>query len=93
MNEGDMVSITCQASGTPIPNISWYFNGASVDKTNIKYAISEMLLNPITKSSTLSIMNVELSDMGTYTCDATNVVSSDSSSGVLTVQGEYMQYK
>ena len=31
---------------------------------------------------------MELSDVGTYTCNATNVVSSDTSSGVLTVNGE-----
>ena len=93
MNEGDTVFITCQASGTPIPTISWYFNGAPVDKDDaMKYMISEMLLNPITKNSTLTIMSVELSDMGTYTCDAANVVSSDSSSGVLTVKSELLYY-
>ena len=33
-------------------------------------------------------MSVESSDVGTYTCNATNVVSSDTSSGVLTVNGK-----
>ena len=89
MNEGDTVSITCLASGTPIPNISWYFNGAPVDKANtMKYRISEMLLNAITKNNTLVITKLELSDMGTYTCGAASLVSSDNSSGILTVKGE-----
>ena len=64
-----------------------------MDKANtMKYIISEMLLNPITKNSTLAITSVELSDMGTYTCDAVNLVSSDSSSGVLTVKSKLLCY-
>ena len=50
--------------------------------------ISMMSLNTTTNSSTLTIMNVQSSDVGTYTCNATNVLSSDTSSGVLTVNGE-----
>ena len=90
LNEGDMAFFTFQATGTPIPNISWYFNGAPVEKTNVnKYMISELSFNPTTKNSTLKIMNVELFDIGTYTCDAANTLSSEISSGVLTVNGKY----
>ena len=89
MVEGDTAFFTCQATGTPIPNISWYFNGAPVDTVNtIKYMISEMEFNPITKNSTLTIMNLELSDIGTYSCNATNFVSGITSSGILSVEGE-----
>lgn len=85
-NEEDTASITCIATGESIPNISWYFNGAPVDKANtMKYLISEILLNPITKNSTIVIMSLTLSDMGTYMCIAANQLSSDSSSGILTV--------
>ena len=86
INEEDTALFTCQATGTPIPNISWYFNGVPVDETNtMKYMISEMLLNTIAKRSTLTVMNVEPSDIGTYTCEAANFASIDTSSGVLTV--------
>ena len=88
-NEGDIASFTCQATGEAIPTIIWYFIGALVDEHNtMKYTISMMSLNTTTNSSTLTIMNVQSSDVGTYTCDATNVVSNDTSSGVLTVNGE-----
>ena len=88
-NEGETASFTCQAPGDPIPTISWYFNDAPVDEANtIKYTISMMSSNTTTISSTLTIMNVQSSDVGTYTCNATNVVSTDTSSGVLTVNGE-----
>ena len=90
-NEGDNAYFTCQATGEPVPTISWYFNGASVDESNtIKYTISMMPLNTSTISNTLTIMNVELSDVGTYTCNATNVLSIDISSGVLTVNCEFL---
>ena len=99
-NEGYTDSFTCQAMGRPIPIIRWYYNGILLDETNtMKYTISVVPLNINTIVNTLTVMNVESSDVGTYTCNATNVISSDTSSGVLTVNGElysqlyyYMQY-
>ena len=89
LSEGDTAFFTCQASGTPIPKISWYFNSAPVDMANtIKYMISEKSFNPTTKNSTLNVLDVYSSDIGEYTCNATNLVSSDTSSGILAVDGE-----
>ena len=86
--EEDTVSFTCQATGEPLPNISWFFNGVHVNnETNMdKYYISQSSIN-ITITTTLTIMSVDSSDAGTYTCNATNVVSTDISSGILTVNG------
>ena len=88
-NEGDNVSFTCQAIGRPVPLISWYLISTPLSN-GTEYTISEMSVNTTTISSTLTIMNVESSDVGTYTCNATNVVSTDTSSGVLTVNGEFI---
>ena len=88
-NEGDTASFTCQATGEPVPTISWYYNNTLL-VNGTKYMITEMSLNITTISNTLTIMSVESSDVGTYTCNATNVVSSDTSSGVLTVNGEFL---
>ena len=88
-NKGDTASFTCQATGRPVPTISWYYNGAQLVDGS-EYMITEMLLNTTTISNILTIMSVELSDVGTYTCNATNVMSSDTSSGVLTVNGELL---
>ena len=89
-DEGTTATFTCQATGEPVPTIGWYFNDAPVNNdTNVdKYDISETSVNTTTINSTLTIMSVESFDVGTYTCNATNVVSSDTSSGVLTVNGE-----
>ena len=88
-NEGDIASFSCQATGEPIPTISWYFNGVLL-VNGTEHMISMMSLSTTTISNTLTIMNVQSSDVGTYTCNATNVVSSDTSSGVLTVNGELL---
>ena len=90
-NEGDYSVLICIVTGEPVPTINWYFNGAPVDETNtMKYTISMMSLNITTNSSILTIMNVQSSDVGTYTCNATNVLSSNTSSGICTVNGEYV---
>ena len=88
-DEGDTASFTCQADGEPIPTISWYFNGAPLDGSNTaKYMITGGLIPNAIIFDILNIRNVESSDVGTYTCNVTNVISSDTSSGVLTVNGE-----
>ena len=94
VNEGDTAFFTCQVTGTPIPNISWYLNGVLVDKTNtMKYMISDMSLNLKAKSSTLAVRNVVSSDIGTYTCYAFNYASSNTSSGMLNVHGKDVVYQ
>ena len=88
-DEGDTASFTCQATGEPVPTIGWYFNGTLL-ANGATHTISETSVNTTTIYSILTIMIVELSYVGTYTCNATNVVSSDTSSGVLTVNGEFI---
>ena len=91
--EGGIASFTCQADGEPLPTISWYFNGALLDESNTaKYMITERQISTTTNMDILNIMSVQSSDVGTYTCNATNVVSSDTSSGVLTVNGKLVTY-
>ena len=89
-NNGDTASFNCKASSEPVPAINWYFDDTLVDKSNVlKYSISQSInASTITISSTLMVMNVQSSDVGTYTCNATNVVSSDTSSGELIIYGE-----
>ena len=88
-NEGNNASFTCQTTSEPIPIIKWYYNGALVNNhTNIeKYDIKQSSFSATTIINTLTIISVESSDVGTYTCNATNVVSSDIDSGILTVNG------
>ena len=86
-NEGYTDFFTCQATGEPIPIISWYFGGDLLVNGR-RLTISEIEVNTTTISSRLIISNAESSDVGTYTCTATNVISSVTSFGVLTINGE-----
>ena len=90
-DEANAASFTCQTTGEPVPTISWYLNGAPVSNvTDVdKYNIVQMEVNSTTISNTLTIMNVESSDVGTYTCHATNIISTEISSATLTVNGEF----
>ena len=89
INEGNSTSFTCQATGKPIPNITWYCNGILVDETNTqKYITSRAVLSNTTIESSIRIMKVKSSDVGTYACNATDEESTNITSGVLTVNGE-----
>ena len=48
------------------------------------------LINDIMVESFITIMNTQSLDAGTYTCYAENIIDSDSSSGILTVNGMYV---
>ena len=85
--EEDTFSLTCQAIGKPIPEISWYFNNVLMTNST-RYAISEISLNPITKNSTITILSAKQSDMGTYKCNAINLASTSSSSVLMIVNGK-----
>ena len=93
VDEGNMASFTCQADGEPLPTINWYFDGAPLNESDTaKYMTIERSM-PHANADILTIRNVESSDVGTYTCIATNIISSDTSSGILTVNGEFFVHK
>ena len=86
-DEDDSVDFTCQATGKPVPSISWYFNDVPVNMSTDKYSITTMSVNVTSNSSRLVVNSVQSSDVGTYTCKATNILSTDISYGVLSVNG------
>ena len=87
-NETNPIIFSCQATGEPVPSISWYFKGVMLNVSNAsKYNVSNTL-RETTVTSLLTISNVNSSDVGTYTCQAENIIGIDQSSGVLTVNGK-----
>ena len=88
-NETYPIIFSCQATGEPVPSISWYFKGIMIVVSDTsKYKISNTL-NETTIRSLLTISNVQSSDVGTYTCQAENIIGIDQSSGILTVNGKF----
>ena len=83
---------TCVATGEPVPNISWYFNDTTLLVSDAsKYSISNSLNGTVIKSL-LTIVSAQSSDVGKYTCHAENIIGTDRSSGVLTVNGKFVCY-
>ena len=90
-NETNLIIFTCQATGEPIPNISWYFNGVRINVSDTsKYNVSSDPFKGTVVRSSLSIVNVQSLDVGVYTCRAENVIGNDRSSGLLTVNGKLL---
>ena len=85
-NETNPIIFSCQAIGEPVPSISWYFKGVMINGS--KYNVSNTL-NETTVTSLLTISNADSSDVGTYTCQAENIIGIDQSSGILTVNGKF----
>ena len=90
-NQRENVTFLCQAVGEPVPNISWYFNGVmiNVSDNSSKYMIVSRSLNITTTENTLTVYNVTSSDVGTYTCNSSNIIGSVTSSGILTVTSKF----
>ena len=86
-NETNPTIFSCQSTGEPTPSISWYFKGVMINVSS-KYNISNSSHESVVTSS-LTIINAESSDVGTYTCQAENIIGSDQSSGILTVNGKF----
>jgi len=91
-NQNENGTFVCQTTGEPVPDISWYFNDVMInvlDSSN-KYMIVSRSLNITTIEKTLTVYNVTSSDVGTYTCNSSNVIGSVTSSGILTITSELL---
>ena len=90
-NETNSVTFSCQAIGDPVPSVNWYFNDIMINVSDArKYNVSD-LLNEIVIISNLTITNAQSSDVGNYSCHAENFIGTDRSSGILTINGKYVQ--
>ena len=64
--ERDNLTLTCNATGNPIPTISWTRDGSPVNTTtNSRISFSE-------NKKQLTITNVNRTDSGEYQCVASN---------------------
>ena len=83
----DVENFTCQAVGDPVPDISWYFNDVmiNVSDNSSKYMIESRSLNITTTENILTVYNVTSSDVGVYTCIATNTEGNDTQHGKIII--------
>jgi len=59
-----------------------------VSDTN-KYNVQNSVNGTVVTNS-FTIMNTQTSDVGTYTCQAENIIGVERSSGILTVNGKHI---
>lgn len=73
IREGQNVTLSCNASGNPVPTISWTINGYPANTSyNPRISFSD-------DKKQLIITNVSRTDSGKYRCVAKNRVGSDTS--------------
>ena len=78
----------CKAFGEPMPNIRWYFNYEKVSNEG-EHNISTSTNGSLVESS-LKIVNPHSSDLGKYTCTASNVVINKQKFAVLTANSKHL---
>ena len=89
-NETNPVTFSCQAVGEPVPTINWNFDGTMINVSDTsKYSVSNSI-NGTEVTSSITILNTQSSNTGIYTCEAKNFLGTNRSSGILTVNGEYV---
>ena len=80
--QGDSHMFVCAAVADPFPRFTFRFNGERIASNSSKHTL-------VTNSTrgTLTVLNLQGSDEGTYSCSVSNRYGSVSTAGVLTVQG------
>ena len=90
VSEGESITITCTATGVPVPSVNWSRADDS-SLTDSRYVISDtsssMVVNDVYQvTRDLTIMNITRGDIGVeYGCTVTNVVDTVQSNVSITV--------
>jgi len=80
VKEGEPVTLTARAVGTPIPRITWQKDGAQISQTNSRYISIDG------GATCLEIPRATASDSGWYQCTAQNVAGSTATRARLYVE-------
>ena len=80
LNEGDNLTLTCEATGVPPPAITWFKGGRSLP--------GETLFAQQAKTSILHFESTSYKDRGIYRCEARNVVGKTSVNIQVIFKGE-----
>ena len=86
-HQGGSHTFVCAAVAYPPPVFVFSFNGARIVSNSSKHTL-------VTNSTqgTLTVLNLQTSDEGTYTCSASNRYGNVSSAAVLSVQGTFAHF-
>ena len=88
-DNGSNVMFTCEVLSYLDANFTWMYDGEMVDEDD--RTIIATTNSTIIYTTTLMILNVQLPDVGRYTCRATNSEGpSESDPGILRVVGKWI---
>ena len=85
-------SITCTATGNPVPDIVWLnSDGSEVDESRL--VTDSTMATDISNTPSMSVsMTVRSSDGGNYICRANNSIGNDISTVHIIVEGKLSMY-
>ncbi|XP_039085101.1 neural cell adhesion molecule 1 isoform X17 [Hyaena hyaena] len=81
----EQVTLTCEASGDPIPSITWRTSTRNISSEE-KTLDGHMVVRSHARVSSLTLKSVQYTDAGEYVCTASNTIGQDSQSMYLEVQ-------
>lgn len=68
----DTVAMTCSATGIPVPTITWERGNSIITETLGMTVSTKSLEGNAKASSSLTILGIQLTDAGSYSCHADN---------------------
>ncbi|XP_019520788.1 PREDICTED: neural cell adhesion molecule 1 isoform X4 [Hipposideros armiger] len=81
----EQVTLTCEASGDPIPSITWRTSTRNISSEE-KTLDGHMVVRSHARVSSLTLKIIQYTDAGEYICTASNTIGQDSQSMYLEVQ-------
>ena len=80
---GESVTFTCNATGEPLPDITWSRDSGGVIMEQPGDIMITNITDGMTRQSQLMLINLKDSDFQNYTCNASNRFGSDSATALL----------
>ncbi|KAL7981624.1 hypothetical protein Chor_005712, partial [Crotalus horridus] len=81
----DQIILTCEASGDPIPSITWRTSSRNISSEE-KTLDGRIEVRSHARVSSLTLKDIQYTDAGEYTCIASNTIGQDSQVMYLEVQ-------
>ncbi|XP_049634627.1 neural cell adhesion molecule 1 isoform X7 [Suncus etruscus] len=81
----ERVTLICEASGDPIPSITWRTSNRNISSEE-KTLDGHMVVRSYARVSSLTLKSIQYTDAGEYICTASNTIGQDSQSMYLEVQ-------
>lgn len=82
MLPGESARLHCKLKGSPVIQVTWFKNNKELSESN---TVRMSFVN--NSEAILDITDVKVDDSGTYSCEATNDVGSDSCSTEVVIKG------